>query len=186
MAGSQTIVSGMAGRYASALFTLALDAKSVDKVAQELGEFSEMLTASTDLRRLVESPAFSADEQSRSIDALAKKAKFSALTTNFLGLVTRNRRLPAIKDMISAYRMLAAEHRGEVTADVSSASKLSAAQLKSLETALKSVIGKNVLVNQKVDESLLGGLIVQVGSRMIDSSLRTKLNNLKLAMKEVG
>lgn len=186
MAGSKTNVSGMAGRYASALFALALDAKSVDKVAKELDDFAAMLVSSEDLRRLVESPAFSADQQSRSINALAKKAKFSTLTTNFLGLVTGNRRLNAVSDMISAYRALAAEHRGEVTADVSSASKLSAAQLKSLQTALKSVVGKDVQINPKVDETLLGGLIVQIGSRMIDSSLRTKLNNLKLAMKEVG
>ncbi len=186
MAASQTLGSGMAGRYASALFALALDAKSVDKIQKDLDGFSQMLNSSTDLQRLVASPAFSADEQSGAIAALVKKAKFGDLTSNFFALVTSNRRLFAIADMISAYRALAAEHRGEITADVTSASALGVTQLKSLKTALKSVVGKDVQVNQKVDESLLGGLVVQIGSRMIDSSLRTKLNNLKLAMKEVG
>ena len=186
MAGSETIVSGVAGRYASALFALALDAKAVDKVLKDLDGFSSMLDSSSDLQRLVTSPVFSAEEQSGAIAALVKKAKFSDLTANFLGLVAKNRRLFAVSEMMTAYRALAAEHRGEITAKVTSASVLGAAQLKALKTSLKSVVGKNVLVNQKVDESLLGGLIVQIGSRMIDSSLRTKLNNLKLAMKEVG
>jgi len=186
VAGSGTIVTGMSGRYASALFALALDAKSVDAVEKDLDGFAKMLETSADLRRLVSSPVFTADEQSRSLTALLDKAKFSDLTVNFLGLVAKNRRLFAVSDMISAYRALAAEHRDEVTAQVTSAADVSAAQIKSLKTALKSAVGKDVQIDHKVDESLLGGLVVQIGSRMIDSTLRTKLNNLKLAMKEVG
>ena len=122
----------------------------------------------------------------RALDAVVKKAGLKAPTVNFLALVAQNRRLFAVRDMIKAFFVLLAQHRGEVTANVASASKLSAAQEKSLKTALKSAIGQDVQIDTTVDPELLGGLVVKVGSRMIDTSLRTKLNNMKFAMKEVG
>lgn len=145
-----------------------------------------MLDESEDLRRFVASPVFSADEQSKAITALSTKAGFGALVGNFVKLVARNRRLFALPGMISAFRAIAAEHRGEVTADVTSAHALSPAQEKELKVALDGVTGKKVKVAVTVDPSILGGLIVKVGSRQIDTSLRTKLSTLKLALKEVG
>ena len=176
----------MAGRYAIALFELARDAKKLKGVEADLHKFGTMLGASDDLDRLVRSPVFTAEEQERALAAILKKAGIKGLTANFLNLVARNRRLFATADMISAFDALLAQHRGEVTAEVTSAGKLSAAQTKALKTALKSAIGQDIKVDTQVDESLLGGLVVKVGSRMIDTSLRTKLNNLKFAMKEVG
>lgn len=186
MAGDVAIVSGMAGRYANALFELAVEAKTVDKILGELEAIAAMLESSADLQRLVRSPVFGADEQSRAIAALMDKAGIGGLTANFMALLTRNRRLFAVRDIIKSFRQLVANHRGETTAEVVSATPLTAEQTKSLQAALKSTAGKSVRIDARVDETLLGGLIVKVGSRMIDTSLRTKLNNLKIAMKEVG
>jgi F-type H+-transporting ATPase subunit delta len=176
----------MAGRYATALFEAALDAKKLKGVEADLKTFAGLLEGSADLERLVRSPVFTADEQQRAIAEISRKAKISGLTANFLGLIAKNRRLFAVADMIRAFKALAAAHRGEVSADVTSASKLSAAQTKALRTSLKSALGQDVQLTAHVDESLLGGLVVKVGSRMIDSSLRTKLDNLQFALKEVG
>lgn len=176
----------MPGRYATALFELAEAGKTFDEVDQDLGRFGEMMDSSEELVRLVRSPVFSADEQGRAVGAVLDKAEIGGLTGNFIKLVARNRRLFAIRDMIKAYRALLAEHRGEVTAEVTSAEKLSDAQLDALKAKLKSSIGRDVKVDTQIDASLLGGLVVKVGSRMVDSSLRTKLQSLKIAMKEVG
>lgn len=176
----------MPGRYATALFELAEAGKTFDEVDQDLGRFGEMMDSSEELVRLVRSPVFSADEQGRAVGAVLDKAEIGGLTGNFIKLVARNRRLFAIRDMIKAYRALLAEHRGEVTAEVTSAEKLSDAQLDALKAKLKSSIGRDVKVDTRIDASLLGGLVVKVGSRMVDSSLRTKLQSLKIAMKEVG
>ena len=181
-----SIVSGVAGRYANALFDLAKDSKSVPAVAKDLDGFAEMLDASDDLTRLVRSPVFSAEDQIRALDAVLAKAKIGGLTANFLRLVARNRRLFAVADMIRGFRALVAADKGEMTAEVTSAQKLTAAQAKSLQAALKSVTGKTVALSETVDESIIGGLVVKVGSRMIDTSIRTKLNSLKTRMKEVG
>ncbi len=186
MAGNQSEISGISGRYASALFALALEGKAVDRVLKDLEGFGAMLEGSADLQRLVSSPIFSAEQQVDAIAVLLKKAKISGLTANFLGLVARNRRLFAVAGMIKAFQGLVADHRGEVTAEVTTAAKLTAAQLKSLQSTLNSAIGKKVQIAQAVDASVLGGMVVKVGSRMIDTSLRTKLNTLKIAMKEVG
>lgn len=186
MAGEDPIIAGMAGRYALALFELALEAKKLKNVEADLKGFAGLLDGSADLERLVRSPVFSAEEQARSIAAIAKGAKMSPLTTNFLQLIARNRRLFAVRDMIRAFNALTARHRGEVTAEVTSANKLSAEQTKSLKAALKSAVGQDVQITAHVDPALLGGLVVKVGSRMIDTSLKTKLNNLQIAMKEVG
>ena len=182
----QAGVSGVAGRYASALFELAKDAGSVDAVSADLDGFGALLAGNGDLQRLVRSPVFGADEQAAALGAILAKGKIGGLTGNFIQLVARNRRLFVIEDIITAFRALAAADRGEVSASVTSAQELKPAQIKSLQTALKSITGKTVTLNQQVDPSILGGLIVKVGSRMIDTSLKTKLNSLKLRMKEVG
>ncbi len=186
MAGGQADISGIAERYASALFALALEGKAVGKIQKDLDAFAGMIDQSDELQRLISSPVFSANEQADAIAALASKAKITGLTANFLGLVANNRRLFAVQGMIKAFRNLVADHRGEVTADVTSATALTAAQVKSLNTVLNSAVGKKVQIARHVDPAILGGMIVKVGSRMIDTTLRTKLDNLKIAMKEVG
>jgi F-type H+-transporting ATPase subunit delta len=186
VADSSNLISGVAGRYASSLFDLALEAQSIDKVGEELSSFEAVIAGNDDLKRLIESPVFSAEDQFNAISALADKAKISGLTGNFLRVVAQNRRLFTLPAIARGFRELAARHRGEVTADVVSAHELSAAQTKELQSALKSVTGKTVAINLTVDPSLLGGLIVKIGSRQIDTSLRTKLSTLKLSLKEVG
>ncbi|WP_368518148.1 F0F1 ATP synthase subunit delta [Rhizobium sp.] len=179
-------VSGVAERYASSLFELALEEGAVPAVTADLDRFQAMLDESDDLKRFVLSPVFSAEEQVGAIEALAKKAGFGAYVTNFLKLVASNRRLFALPGMIKAFRIIAAQHRGEISAEVTSAHALIPAQEDELKAALKGVTGKDVAIAVTVDPSILGGLIVKVGSRQIDTSLRTKLSTLKLALKEVG
>lgn len=186
MADTSQLISGVAERYASSLFELALEAGSIDKVGADLDRFQALLDGSDDLRRLVASPVFSAEEQRNAVSAVADKAGISGLVGNFLKVVAGNRRLFALPGMIRAFRAIAAEHRGEITAQVTSAHALSAAQETELKSALKGVTGKDVAIAVTVDPSILGGLIVKVGSRQIDTSLRTKLSTLKLALKEVG
>ena len=186
MAQSTSQISDVAQRYAASLFELAEGAKAVSKVESELGKFEELIAGSDDLKRLIVSPVFSADDQLKSVAALADKMKLSGLTGNFLRVVARNRRLFAVPGMIRAFRQIAANARGEVSADVISAHGLSAAQKKELAATLKSVAGKDVAINLTVDPAILGGMIVKIGSRQIDTSLKTKLNSLKLALKEVG
>ncbi|NEI70534.1 F0F1 ATP synthase subunit delta [Rhizobium lusitanum] len=179
-------VSGVAERYASSLFELALEESAVPAVTADLDRFQAMFDESEDLKRFVLSPVFSAEEQVRAIEALAAKAGFGAYVTNFLKLVASNRRLFALPGMIKAFRIIAAKHRGEISAEVTSAHALTPAQEDELKAALKGVTGKDVAISVTVDPSILGGLIVKVGSRQIDTSLRTKLSTLKLALKEVG
>lgn len=186
MADTSHLISGVAARYATSLFELAVEENSLDTVASDLAAFEAMIAESGDLRRLIESPAFSAEEQFKAIGALADKAGITGLVGNFLRVVARNRRLFAVPGIIRAYRELLAKHRGEVRAEVRTAHPLTEAQQKELQAALKGVTGKDVAVDVTVDPSLLGGLIVKVGSRQIDTSLRTKLSTLKLALKEVG
>jgi F-type H+-transporting ATPase subunit delta len=178
--------SGVAGRYATALFELALEEKALEKVEQDLKRFYQAFDAVEDLRRLVRSPVFSAEEQERAMAAILEKIEIEGLTANFLKLIARNRRLFAAPDMIKAFRALLAGHRGQTSAEVTSAVPLTEGQLRALQTALKGALHKDVQLDQKVDATLLGGLVVKVGSRMVDSSLRTKLNSLKQTMKEVG
>jgi len=186
VSGQDPIVAGVAGRYATALFELAREGRKLKQVEKDLGSLEAMLDGSADLTRLVRSPVFSAEDQARAMGAVLAKAKIKGLTANFVGLIAKNRRLFALRDMIAAFRALLARERGEATADVATAAKLSAAQLKRLKTTLKSALGQDVTVAARVDPELLGGLVVKVGSRMIDNSLKTKLDNLKVAMKEVG
>ncbi len=185
MAGDDSIVSGAAGRYATALFDLAKEEGALDAVAADLNRFDGMLAESKDLERLVRSPVFSADDQGRALTSLLSKAGMSPLAVNFFMLLAANRRLFVVRDVIKGFRALVARERGEVTAEVTSAHALSDQQLSELKSALKATAGREVRVETSVDPSILGGLVVKLGSRMIDSSLKTKLNNLKFAMKEV-
>jgi F-type H+-transporting ATPase subunit delta len=186
VAGEQSIVSGMAGRYAIALFALALEQKAVDAVAADLRQFEAMVAESADLRRLVRSPVFTADEQFKALSALLDRAGIKGIAANFLKVVASNRRLFALSGMIRDFRKLVARHKGEVSADVTIAEPPSEAHLAAIKAALKAVTRKDVQVEVKVDPAIIGGLIVKLGSRMVDSSLRTKLNSLKVAMKEVS
>jgi F-type H+-transporting ATPase subunit delta len=186
VAGEDPSVSGVSGRYATALFELARDEKSIDAVKADLDRFEAMLNDSADLKRLVRSPVFSADAQSKALTAVLDKAGIGGISANFLKVLTANRRLFAVAEMIRAFRALVAKFRGEATADVTVAETLSDKNLDALKGALKSVTGKEVTLNVKVDPSIIGGLTVKLGSRMVDSSLRTKLNSIKHAMKEAG
>jgi F-type H+-transporting ATPase subunit delta len=179
-------MAGVAGRYATALFELANEQNRLDEVDQDLGKFQGMLDQSEDLSRLVKSPAFAAEEQERALGAVMDWASIGATTGNFLKVVTRNRRLFAADDIINTFRTLLARHRGEVSAEVRSAIALTEEQLNSLKEKLKATHGANVRLDTKVDPSLLGGLVVRVGSRMFDSSLKTKLANLKVVLKGNG
>ena len=185
MTGEGPIISGMAGRYAGALFELALDNKAVDAVKKDLDQFDTLVESSADLNRLIRSPTFGADEQLKALSAILAKAGITGLAANFLRVITTNRRLFAVRDMIRAYRALVARHKGEVTAQVTVAEKLSDKNLDALKSALKSVTGgKDIDLDVNIEPAIIGGLIVKVGSRMVDSSLRTKLNSIKFAMKE--
>jgi F-type H+-transporting ATPase subunit delta len=186
VADSSQSVSGVAERYASSLFALALEEGAIPAVATALDNFQAMIDGSTDLQRLIKSPVFSADEQLKAVDAILAKAGITDLAANFLKVTASNRRLFAVPGMIRAFREIHARHRGEITADVTVAHALTAAQETELKAALKGVTGKDVTINVAVDPTILGGLIVKLGSRQIDTSLRTKLSTLKLSLKEVG
>jgi F-type H+-transporting ATPase subunit delta len=186
VAGEVDTSSGVAGRYATALFELALEQQALEQVADDLNRFNQALDAFEDMQRLVRSPVFSAEEQGRALAAILDQLKIEGLTKNFLLLVAKNRRLFATPDMIRAFRAMLARHRGEIGATVTAAAKLTESQITALRQALKAALGKNVILDEQVDAGLLGGLVVKVGSRMVDTSLRTKLNSLKVAMKEVG
>lgn len=185
VAGEDHPVSGMAGRYAGALFELALEEKATDTVRQELDQFDALIAESPDLNRLVRSPVFGADEQLKALSAILAKAGLSGITANFLRVITTNRRLFAVRDMIRAYRVLVAKNKGEVVAQVTVAEPLSDQNKEALKGALKSVTGgKDIDMDVTIDPAIIGGLVVKVGSRMVDTSLRTKLNSIKIAMKE--
>jgi F-type H+-transporting ATPase subunit delta len=187
VAGQDSTVSGVAGRYARALFELALDAKSVDAVKADIEKFAAMIAESADLKRLVRSPVFGAEERSRALAAVLAKAEIGGLASNFLMFVTANRRLFSIGEMIRDFRKLVARWKGEVTAEVTAAEQLSDSHLDAIKGALKSITGeKSVDLHVKIDPAIIGGLTVKLGSRMVDSSLRTKLNAIKHAMKEAG
>lgn len=186
MAGDTAIISGMATRYATALFQLARDNNQLDKVQADLKGFQGLLRESDDLARMVESPVFSLEDQEGAISAIIKKAEYSTMTENFFSVVARNRRLANINEIIEGFMALLSEHRGEVTAVATSAVALNEEQQTALRSTLKEIAGQDIELISKVDPSILGGLIVKIGSRQIDDSLRTKLNNMKTRMKEVS
>jgi F-type H+-transporting ATPase subunit delta len=186
VAAEDPSVSGVSGRYATALFELARDEKSIDAVKADLDKFDAMLNESADLKRLVRSPVFAADAQLRALSAVLDKAGISGVSAKFLKVLTANRRLFAVSDVIRAFRARVAKFKGEASAEVTVAEPLSDKNLDSLKAALQAISGKDVTLNVKVDPSIIGGLVVKLGSRMVDSSLRTKLNSIKHAMKEAG
>jgi F-type H+-transporting ATPase subunit delta len=176
----------MSERYANALFDLARDENALDQVDRALTRFLALLDGSPDLQRLVRSPVFSADEQRAGLEAILDKAQIAGLTRDFLGVLTRNRRLFAVREMAAAFRGKLAKERGEVEAEVIAAVPLTRTQEQALGDALREKLGKIPKLHVRIDPSILGGLIVKVGSRMIDTSIRTRLNTLKVAMKEAG
>lgn len=170
-------------RYAQSLFELTIENGNLAKVEADLKSLKAMIADSADLRRLIDSPAFSAEDKGKGLVAVAVKARFDMLTTKFLGLVAANGRTRDLPGAISAFVELSAKHRGVVTAEVVSAAALSPAQLKGVQAALAEALGKTPEVSTRVDPSLLGGLKVRVGSRLFDASLRSKLDSLKFALK---
>jgi len=178
-------LTGLAGRYAMALYELADEAKALDAVAADLAALKGQITQSDDLRRLVTSPLIPRAEQAKAMLALVEKAGLSDITRRFVGTVARNRRLASLVDIINGFTSLLAAHRGEIAAEVTSAKALSSAQADALGNALRAAIGKKVSVQLNVDPKLLGGLKVKVGSRLIDASIASKLQRLQLAMKGV-
>ncbi|MFN3233177.1 MAG: F0F1 ATP synthase subunit delta [Alphaproteobacteria bacterium] len=186
MATQNSMSSGVAGRYAAALFELAKNAGKLDAVYGDLASFKSLIGESDDLAKLVNSPLFSREDQQAGIGTVMEKGGADELTRSFIGVVTQNRRLFALPDMIDAFRAMLADHRGETTAEVVSARPLSPEQADALRETLTRELRSDVQIESSVDDTLLGGLIVRVGSRMIDNSLRTKLSNLQLAMKGVG
>jgi len=184
LAGEQPIVSGMAGRYATALFELAREANAIDAVKADLERFDALVAENPDLNRLVRSPVFSAAEQLQALSAVLDRVGIGGLAAKFLKLVTMNRRLFAARDMVRGYRELVALHKGEATAEVTVAERLKDDHVAALKSALKAVSGKDVDLAIKIDPAIIGGLVVKLGSRMVDTSLRTKLNAIRHAMKE--
>jgi F-type H+-transporting ATPase subunit delta len=177
---------GLAQRYAAALLELAEDKRALDAVSADLAALGHMIAGSNDLQTLITSPLMERADQARAITAVGKAANFGELTQRFLGLVAANRRLFALPGIIKAFRKMLADKRGEVAAEVTAAHPLTDAQQAAVSEAIKRVVGGKVSIDMKVDPSLLGGLIVRVGSRMIDGSVKTKLQKLQLAMKGVG
>lgn len=178
--------SGLAERYASALYQLAQEGSALDRVAQDLKDLKAMMAGSEELRRFLKNPVHSRQEHEQALLALAAKAGFDSLTRRFLGLVARSRRQHALGGMVGAYLERLAKSRGEMTAFVQAAQTMSDAQTNALKAELVKTVGGKVDLEITVDPALLGGLVVRLGSRMIDTSLKTKLQNLKLAMKGVG
>ncbi|RMF35582.1 MAG: F0F1 ATP synthase subunit delta [Alphaproteobacteria bacterium] len=186
MSATSTLVSGIAGRYATAVFELATEEGNLDAVERDLLALEEALAGSEDLREMIRSPIYTREDQARAVAALAKAMELGPTVSNTLALMATKRRLFALPQVIAAVKALAAEMRGEVTAEVTAALPLSPEQTESLTETLRRAVGKNVQLNIRVDPALIGGLVVRIGSRMIDTSIRSKLAKLQNVMKEVG
>ena len=180
------LVSDAAGRYATALFELAREEDALEGTERDVTALGEALKESADLRTLIESPIYDREDQARGMAAVAEKMELSQLVRNLVALMARKRRLYMLPKVIEIFRALLAEHRGEVTAEVVAAKKLTDAQAEKLAQTLKGAEGRDVKLNVTVDEALIGGLVVRVGSRMIDTSIRSRLAQLQNAMREVG
>ncbi|WBY06236.1 F0F1 ATP synthase subunit delta [Sphingomonas sp. 7/4-4] len=183
MENSGGIQASLSGRYATALFELARDSKALPKVEASLATVQQALDESADFKALTTSPLIARGPAARAVAATAGVLKLDATTTNFLGVLAQNRRLSQLPAIIRAFRQLAAAHRGETTAEVISAHPLDAEQVDALKAQLRTQLGREVTVDLSVDPSLLGGLVVKIGSQMIDSSIKTRLNSLAHAMK---
>ncbi len=181
-----SISSSIASRYAAAVFELATESKTIAKIESDLTGLSDALAGSDDFNALIHSPIYTRDEQTSAIAAIAKKMGLTSLMANTLAVMAQKRRLFVLPQLVQSLRGLIAESKGEVGADVTSAKALTKAQTEKLAKSLKAQFGKTVNINATVDESLIGGLVVKVGSKMIDTSIRSKLNSLQNAMKEVG
>jgi F-type H+-transporting ATPase subunit delta len=179
-------ISGVAERYARAMFDLAMEENALDATEADLGRIEAIMDESEDFMRLVRSPVFTADEQLVAVSAILDKVGLSGIVGNFARVIAKNRRLNSMPGIISAFRNIVTAHKGEQVAEVTSAKPLSKVDLEALKTSLKSALGKDVAIDAKVDADIIGGLVVKVGSQMVDSSVRTKLNSLKIALKEVG
>ena len=181
-----SISTGIAARYATAVYELAKEGKDVKGLEADISVLATAMAESADFNALINSPVYSRADQAAAITAIAKKAGVSALMTNTLALMADKRRLFVLPQLVQTLREVIATDKGEVTADVTSAKALTKAQSDKLAKTLKARMGKDVTINASVDESLIGGLIVKVGSKMIDTSIRSKLSSLQNAMKEVG
>ena len=180
---SNNISGAAAVRYATALVEVAVDSKKIDSVEKDLNEFEAMIAGSADLQMTLHSPLISRQEQIEAVSEIAKRAKFQDITTNFLALLAENRRLPMVQSVINAVKMDISRRRGEIAANVQSAFKLTKTQEKALQESLSKAIGQTVAVNVSVDKDLIGGMVVTVGSQMIDDSVKRKLERLKRAMQ---
>jgi len=181
-----SISTGIAARYATAMFDLATEAGAIDALEADVAALDGALADSADLRDLIQSPIYGRDDAEKAIGAVAEAMNVGPMTANTLRLMAQKRRLFVLPALLTELRARIAEHKGEVTADVVSATALTDAQSEKLAAALKAAVGKTVTLNTTVDESLIGGLVVEVGSKMIDTSIRSKLNALQSSMKEVG
>ncbi len=186
MSEPASISSGIAERYATAVFEIALENKNISGLESSVAAMGAALDDSSDLREMIASPVLSRDAQGAAITALAKKMKLAPVMQKVLGLMAEKRRLFVLPQLVAQLTRMIADHKGEVTAEVTSAQPLTAAQTKKLAATLKARVGQDVNIKATVDESLIGGLVVKVGSKMIDTSVRAKLNALQNAMKEVG
>ena len=183
METSGGIQASLAGRYASALFDLARDERQIDAVSRSLGTLTQALADSRDLDQLTTSPVIDREQAGNAFAAVARQLELDPITTNFLGVLPRNGRKGSLREVIRLFRTLAANHRGETTAEVVSAHPLNDDQVAKLKAQLRTRAGRDVTIETRVDQNILGGIVVKLGSQMIDASLRTKLNRLAQAMK---
>lgn len=186
MSGTASFSHGIAGRYATALFEIAKEAKKLPAVEKDLNSLEAALDGSPEMKDLISNPVYTRAEQGASMAAIAKKMKLGKEVTNTVGLMASKRRLFALPAFIGSVKSLIADEKGEVIAEVTSAKALTKTQSDKLAASLKKTFGKDIVINAAVDESIIGGLIVKVGSKMIDTSIKSKLSNLQNAMKEVG
>jgi F-type H+-transporting ATPase subunit delta len=186
VASSASLTSGVSGRYATAIFEIAREAKSLDRLEADVAAVEAALAESPELREMLASPVFTREDQGRAIAAIAAKMELGSTLANTLGLMAQNRRLFVVPGLIEQLKALISDERGEVTAEVTTAKTLTEDQTEALARTLKASVGKDVRLEISVDESLIGGLVVKVGSRMIDTSIKARLANLQNAMKEVG
>lgn len=185
MPAQKAIVSGLSGRYATALFELAHERGTLEAVEGDMNALAALLEQSAEFRRLVKTPLLKRAQQGAAAAKVVQEMELSDITGNFLGVLAENRRLNALSGIIRDFRALLAQHKGEVTAKVVSAKPLNDTQMKALTAKLKQIAGRDVSIDARVDKALIGGLVVRIGSRMIDGSIATKLGNLERAMKGV-
>ncbi len=186
MAGTETLTSTIAGRYATALFDLALEADALDSVEADVEALGQALAESADLSALIASPLYGRESQGRAMSAIASAMGLGSLTANLVGVMAAKRRLFALPGVLEKFKARLAEHRGQATATVTAARPLSDAQIDALKAKLSGALSREVKLDITIDPAILGGLVVKVGSRMVDTSIRSKLNSLQNAMREAG